>query len=164
VSATWQSFSSNPSVPDSLLFCIHASSCLQKNAQVSSQRQSHNTSDSLDPQTCYEVLAGQSLLPSRTVPPVDRFTVRINMRIPWNKESYIPGAGVYAFSQEAAEAWAWAFDRDDDAQMKPSISRGLGQDLVKHPSLRTTRAMPKLSSSLWGVAPRLGAQAYQVCI
>jgi len=54
------------------------------------------------------------------------------MRIPWNKESYIPGAGVYAFSQEAAEAWAWAFDSDDDAQMKPSISRGLGQDLGKH--------------------------------
>lgn len=57
------------------------------------------------------------------------------MRIPWNKESYIPGAGVYAFSQEAAEAWAWAFDRDSDAQMQPSISRGLGQDLVKHQSI-----------------------------
>lgn len=57
------------------------------------------------------------------------------MIIPWNKENYIPGAGVYAFSQEAAEAWAWAFDRDGDAQMKPSISRELGQDLVKHQSV-----------------------------
>ena len=41
-------------------------------------------------------------------------------RIPWRKDSFIPAAEVYAFSQEAASAWAWAIDRD--GQMKLNLS------------------------------------------
>ena len=55
-------------------------------------------------------------------------------RRPGKTESFVPDSGVYAFNQEAAPAWAWSMDRDN-AQMKTSIPRELGQDLVEHQSV-----------------------------